>query len=345
MPILTNQSPASELAEYEDFVANSPHGHMMQSVNWSQVKSNWRADFVYLRGADGSIKAALSILSIANDGQHSFLYAPRGPVCDLANVELVSALTKEAQPVIEKHNGFLLRMDPEVTYSPDLVQMYTQAGFTVRSREIEDPHAFSNPRINMVANLSGLTQENLIENYSRKAKNKIRKPYKSGITTRLVSVDEDDYLKSLDEFYHLTEIMAQRQGITYRPKEYFARLMRAFDDSKLFVTSYDADGEREVLSSCIVVSYNRKSFYMYAASSNEKRNLLPNHQMNFEAIKYAISRGMSEYDMGGVYSTETDDGLFNFKHHFTGDEGIREMLGEIDLVIDEARYRDFVANH
>lgn len=118
MPILTNQSPASELAEYEDFVANSPHGHMMQSVNWSQVKSNWRADFVYLRGADGSIKAALSILSIANDGQHSFLYAPRGPVCDLANVELVSALTKEAQPVIEKHNGFLLRMDPESDLQP-----------------------------------------------------------------------------------------------------------------------------------------------------------------------------------------------------------------------------------
>lgn len=317
----------------------------MQSVNWSQVKSNWGADFVYLRAADGSIKAALSILSIANDGQHSFLYAPRGPVCDLADVELVSALIKEAQPVMEKHDGFLLRMDPEVTYSPGLVQMYAQAGFTVRSREIADPHAFSNPRINMVVNLSGRTEENLFETYPSKTKNKIRKPYKSGITTRLVSVGDDDFLKSLDEFYHLTEIMAQRQGITYRPKEYFIRLMHAFDDTKLFVTSCDADGEREVLSSCIVVSYNRKSFYMYAASSNEKRNLRPNDQMNFEAIKYAISRGMSEYDMGGVYSTETDDGLYNFKHQFAGDEGIREMLGEIDFVIDEARYRDFVANH
>ena len=317
----------------------------MQSVNWSQVKSNWGADFVYLRGADGSIKAALSILSIANDGQNSFLYAPRGPVCNLADVELVSALIKESQPVIEKHHGFLLRMDPEVTYSPDLVKMYAQAGFTVRSREIADPHAFSNPRINMVVNLSGRTEENLFETYPSKTKNKIRKPYKSGITTRLVSVDDEDFLQSLDEFYHLTEIMAQRQGITFRPKEYFIRLMRAFDDAQLFVTSCDADGEREVLSSCIVVSYNRKSFYIYAASSNEKRNLRPNDQMNFEAIKYAISRGMSEYDMGGVYSTETSDGLYNFKHQFSGDEGIREMLGEIDFVIDEARYRDFVANH
>lgn len=317
----------------------------MQSVNWSQVKSNWGADFVYLRATDGSIKAALSILSIANDGQHSFLYAPRGPVCDLADVELVSALIKEAQPVIEKHHGFLLRMDPEVPYSPDLVKMYAQAGFTVRSREIENPHAFSNPRINMVVNLSGRTEENLFETYPSKTKNKNRKPYKSGITTRLVCVDDEDFLQSLDEFYHLTEIMAQRQGITFRPKEYFIRLMHAFDDAKLFVTSCDADGEREVLSSCIVVSYNRKSFYIYAASSNEKRNLRPNDQMNFEAIKYAISRGMSEYDMGGVYSTETNDGLYNFKHQFTGDEGIREMLGEIDLVIDEARYRDFVANH
>lgn len=166
---------------------------MMQSVNWSQVKSNWGADFVYLRAADGSIKAALSILSIANDGQHSFLYAPRGPVCDLADVELVSALIKEAQPVIEKHHGFLLRMDPEVTYSPGLVQMYAQAGFAVRSREIADPHAFSNPRINMVVNLSGRTEENLFETYPSKTKNKIRKPYKSGITTRLVSVDDDNF--------------------------------------------------------------------------------------------------------------------------------------------------------
>lgn len=317
----------------------------MQSVNWPQVKSNWGADFVYLRAADGSIKAALSILSIANDGQHSFLYAPRGPVCDLEDVELVSALIKEAQPVIEKHHGFLLRMDPEVPYNPDLVKMYSQAGFTVRSREIENPHAFSNPRINMVADLTGLTYEKLFENYSRNTKYKIRRAFKSGITTRPVSVDDEDFLKSIDEFYRLTEIMAQRQGITYRPKDYFIRLMHAFDDAKLFVTSCDTDGVREILSSCIVVSYNRKSFYMYAASSNKKRNLQPNHQMNSEAMKYAISQGMSEYDMGGVFNTDLEDGLFKFKHHFTGEEGLREMLGEIDFVIDEALYRDFVATH
>ena len=82
MPIL-DLSNSEEVARYKEFVASSPYGHVMQSLNWAKVKNNWDSDYVYLQDDAGNITAALSILSVKNDGEHAFMYAPRGPVCDL----------------------------------------------------------------------------------------------------------------------------------------------------------------------------------------------------------------------------------------------------------------------
>lgn len=80
------------LNEYENFIKNHPNGHLMQSTNWIKVKEGWESDYVYLTDKDDQIIAALSILSVKNDGEHAFMYAPRGPVCDFHDTDLVDAL-------------------------------------------------------------------------------------------------------------------------------------------------------------------------------------------------------------------------------------------------------------
>ena len=47
MPIL-DLSNSEEVARYKEFVASSPYGHVMQSLNWAKVKNNWDSDYVYL---------------------------------------------------------------------------------------------------------------------------------------------------------------------------------------------------------------------------------------------------------------------------------------------------------
>lgn len=326
--------------KYENFVKTSEYGHMMQSMNWGHVKNNWESDYIYLEDDQGNIKAALSILSVKNDNEHAFMYAPRGPVCDFSDTETVEKLIEEAQAVADKHNAFLLRIDPEIHYDEELVSSYRERGYTFRSRDAKSEKSFSNPRHNMILDIENKDEDEVMSGFSSRQRNKIRKTYKRDLWTRKIDVSDEEYPAALDRFFDLTKEMSDRQDITYRPKDYFDRLMHAFDDAKIFET---IDDEDQVLSTSIVVTYNNKSFYIYAASSNIKRNFNASTQMNFEAIKYAISKGSTEYDFGGVYAFDTSDGLYAFKYSFCGDEGLTEFIGELDVVYNKELYSDFLS--
>lgn len=340
MPIL-DLSNSEEVARYEEFVASSPHGHVMQSVNWAKVKDNWDSDYVYLQDDAGNITAALSILSVKNDGEQAFMYAPRGPVCDFKDIDTVKALVKEAAPVIEKRNGFVLRMDPEFAYDEEVLESYRNAGIAnlaITTRGA-DEHSFSNPRMHVIADISMGSHEEYFQTVKRKKRTMIRLPYKHGLETIRLHCDHEGFERSLDTFYDLTKVMARRQGITYRPKDYFVRLFNAFPTSA--VTLYETKLDDQVLSSAIVLSYNKKAFYIYAASSNEHRELYPNYQMNNEAIKDAIDQGYSEYDMGGIFDLNPAAGLYRFKKTFCGENGLLEMIGQFDWVYDPDAYSEF----
>lgn len=330
---------AEILNKIDAFVSTSPHGVMMQSPAWAKVKSNWDADYIYRTDEDGNLTAVLSIISIKQADGTVFMYAPRGPVCDLKNVALVTDLLKEAETIVKSRGGFLLRLDPEVIYDASLVEQYRNLGYTVRSKEIADLKAFSNPRLNMVLDLTGKTEETVLEGFSSRFRGKIRKSYKNGVTTQRYASTHPDFAQQLEIFFELTQIMAQRQGISHRPKSYFQTLMEVFSGSQLLITT---DSAGQALSGCILVSYNRKCFYIYAASSNESRNLYPAVQTNFEGIKYALEMGNTEYDMGGVFSTDSENGLYRFKKEICGEDGLQDLIGEIDVVFDSEAYQKHV---
>lgn len=337
MPIINPDSStyATELAEYEAFISTSPYGNMMQSIHWLKVKNNWAADLVYVRDNAGSICAAMTIISISNDGERSFMYC-RGPVCDFSDTDLVLKLIKEAQPAIEKRNPYLLRIEPEYIHSEELVAKYRELGFEFRSGVEETFKSFTNGCLTMIRWLEGKTEEDIFASFSSRFRGKLRKSYKNGITTEFYSATDEGYPQALEQMRALIKTSLDRHGSKCRPIEYFDRMLKAFSDSRIVLTR---DEEGTYLSTCLLVNYNQKSFYVYAGSTTEKRNLYPAAQTNWEAIKYAISRGMHHYDMGDVKQHSYEDALFKFKHDLCGDEGATTWIGALDLVFDEARYR------
>ncbi|MDO5728452.1 MAG: peptidoglycan bridge formation glycyltransferase FemA/FemB family protein [Actinomycetaceae bacterium] len=344
MPIL-DTTDSSLVQRYSEFVESSPWGTFLQAIAWSEVKDNWDSDYIYLEDDEsGQIRGALSILSISNDGEHAFLYAPRGPVCDPADIDTVRELIEEAEAVAHARNAFLLRMDPAVEYSDDLAELYSnQDGIALRSRTVatnEGEKVFSNPRRNMILSIEGRSLEDIIASYPRKFRYQIRRTYKDGLATRRIQFHDEEFERALDTFYDLTVQMTERKGITHRPKDYFRRLMNAFADSATMLETYDETGE--VLSSCIVITYNDTASYLYAASSDNKRHLQPSVQMTTEAIGLTIEKGLDHFDFGGVYGFDASDGLYLYKSKYTGAEGLHEYLGEIDVVYNAAIYRDFI---
>lgn len=329
MPIVNSNE---DLKRYEEFVKNSPYGTFYQDPAWSKVKNNWTHDFVYIE-ENKQIIAAMSVLGIKNKNGKYFLYAPRGPVCDFTDYELVDKLIKEAEVLKEKYDAFLLRIDPQFKFEERPIHQYKKMGYDFRS--VCDPiHSFTQPRYNMIIDLSLGDEEKIFENFSSKGRYNIRKSIKAGIETKIETNE-----KTLDNFYELTEIMAKRQGITYRPKEYHKRLVENYR-CKIFSSYY----EGEVLCSSIVVPYKDGLTYLYAASSNEKRNKMPNYNMLWEEIKYGVENGYKSLDLGGVFSLDKKDGLYRYKEHFCYPNKYTAYIGELDVVYDRDLYNEFLNN-
>lgn len=327
MPIVNNEE---DLKRYNDFVRNSQYARPMQDTNWSKIKSNWTHDYVYLE-ENKQIIAAMSVIGIKNTNGKHFLYAPRGPVCDFRDTEIVESLIKEAEPLKDKYDAFLLRMDPELNFDEKLVYDYRKLGYDFRSVGL-DTHSFTQPRYNMIIDLTCHDEDEIFENFSSKGRYNVRKSIRSGIKT-INRTDEE----GLNIFYELTKIMAERQEIGHRPKDYYERLIK-YLGGELFISYF----EDKALSASLLIPYGKKVYYLYAASSNEMRNKMPNYNMIWEEIKWSIESGFDYLDLGGTFSLDSKDGLYRFKQSFCYPDKYSNFIGELDVVYDREKYEEFL---
>ena len=240
-------------------------------------------------------------------------------------------LIKEAEILKEKYDAFVLRMDPEFPFEEKPIHEYKKLGYDFRS--VEAPiHSFTQPRYNMILDTKGYTEESILESFSSKGRYNIRKSIRSNIITK-----KETNKKTLDKFYELTKIMAERQGINYRPKEYFQRIIDNFD-AQIF-TSYYRD---KALAASLLIPYNDKVYYLYAASSNDMRSKMPNYNMVWEEIKWTMKSGYRYFDFGGTFSLDKSDGLYKFKEHFCYPDKYTAFIGELDVVYNREKYEEFL---
>lgn len=327
MPVLDFNNK-EEVKEYEDFILNHVGTSFMQDLNWGKVKSNWKQEAVYLK-EDGKIVAAMMLLIQPVPLNSTFIYAPRGPVCDVYDIDLVNRLIKEAEPIAKKYKSYVLKFDPQVIYDEKLDTMYKKAGYKTTGFK-PDADDLIQPGHNMVLNIDGKTEEELMKSFAEKTRYNIRLSGRKGVTVRY-SRDVED----LKKFYEIYEITTIRDKIGKRPYEYFERMLEAYDETKLRI--YIAEHEGQALSAAIATNIGGELFYVYGASSNEKRNLMPNYAMQMAMIRWGLETGCKSYNFGGVLNLDPNNGLYKFKIGFCREEGLEEYIGEINKV-----YKPFI---
>lgn len=330
MPIL-DRTNIHDVERYNDFVRNSEFATTTQDINWSLVKRDWDNEQVYIE-RKGKIVAAMSLL-IKRVGRYSMLYAPRGPICDVYDIDTVAELVAEADEVAKKHNAFLLRFDPEVNYDKRLEDIYKDMGYNVRNKGYEKNELIQ-PRYNMILDIENLSEEEVMNKFSSKTRYNIRLAGRKG-----VKVNHYKSIEALEIFFKLYKIMADRNKIQTRSFEYFKNMLHAYDE---YIRIYITEHEGDYLSGAIAINYGKKVFYIYGASSNEKRNLMPNYLMQWEMIKWGLETGANKYDFGGVFELNHNDGLYRFKEGFCHVDGVTEFIGEIDKVYKPIVYYAFI---
>lgn len=99
--------------------------------------------------------------------------------------------------------------------------------------------------------------------------------------------------------------------------------------------------EGRYLSGALLMFCGHKSYYLYGASSNDRRDFLPNHHMQFKMMQYARDKGAKTYDFGGTDNnpdqTSSHYGLWTFKKAWG--TYLSEKIGEFDFVLNPLVYQ------
>ncbi|MCU5745171.1 lipid II:glycine glycyltransferase FemX [Staphylococcus sp. SQ8-PEA] len=94
------------------------------------------------------------------------------------------------------------------------------------------------------------------------------------------------------------------------------------------------------LSGALLMFCGKKSYYLYGASSNDYRDFLPNHHMQFAMMQYAREHGATTYDFGGTDNNPDKHsdhyGLWAFKKSWG--TYLSEKIGEFDYVLNKPLY-------
>ena len=321
MEILT----PDKYGEYEMFVLSHPQGCFTQSVNWQKVKNNWGFEAVVSRNQDGKIVGGISVLiqPVPLVGT-AFLYAPRGPVCDLHDMAVLADLKLGVDELAKKYNAHTFKMDPDVLMSDaDFSKIAKSMGFT----QSYGPDGFEGiqARFNYRLYLNGRSEEELLANLTQGTRRKVRIAMRSGVEVRPVGPEY------LGEFERIMKTTGERDGFNTRPKEYFERMLEALGEHvRLYMGFYGS----QPVCGAITTNYAGKVCYVYGASDNVHRDVMPNYLMQWEMIRWAVETKADIYDFQGISGNLEEGshmyGLYQFKRGFNGQ--IDELAGEFDYV-------------
>ncbi len=309
----------------------SPKGHFLQSRQWASVKSNWTNEIVTVEDCDGNIKASMSLLIRKIPVlPFTIMYSPRGPVCDIHDLESLKALIEKVKILAKKHKSYVLKLDPDIEISDtEFAQIAKNLGFKIKnaSKNFEGIQ----PRFVFRLDIKDKTEDDILKSFHQKTRYNINLALRKEVTVKEGTRDD------IKTFHEIMQETGLRDKFTVRSASYFEKMYDCMGEHlKLFLAYH----EGKIVAGNIAVIFGNKCWYLYGASSTASRNIMPTYLLQWEMIKWAVESNCEIYDFRGV-SGDLDEsnplyGLYRFKKGFNGD--LVEFIGELDYVFNPLIY-------
>ena len=311
-----DKTDTAAIREMDRFIYSHENSHFMQTSAWAQVKTFWDWRGITVKQRD-RITATMLVLIRPLPLGFSLLYVPRGPVCDRNSHEIWDELMEALKRLARQEHALLIHMDPDEPDSNEAFRsMMLQLGFIEKADDgfgnIQPQYVFRLP-------LKGRTQEDVFHAFCAKTRYNIGLSLRKGVTVREYSGADriPDFI--LQNFYSLMQTTGERDHFYIRGLDYFEALMNALqNDAKIYLAYLHG----QPIAGAIEVFCGNKAWYLYGASSNEHRNVMPNYLLQWLMIQEAMERGCELYDFRGVPGNVSEDnplyGLYRFKKGFSG---------------------------
>ena len=317
--------------KYKEFLESNERCNFQQSLEWAEVKKpNWIPEVILAEDEEKNIIGSLCVWIRKIPIFGNIMYAPRGPVCDIHDISVIKQLTDGAEELAKKYNAIVLRVEPDVESDDQTFRdIVTNLGYHIKD-DAKDFMDEIQPRYVFRLDIKGKTEEEVMAGFHQKWRYNIRLASRKGVTVK------EGTREDLKEFHKIMVETGARDGFIIRPLEYFEKMYdnMAPKHMKLLMAYYDG----KPISGVIPIFYGNKTWYLYGASSNEHRNLMPNYLLQWEMIKIALNRKSDIYDLRGVPGiADNSNGLYRFKKGFGAK--YTEFVGEVYIPFKPLRYK------
>ena len=321
-------------ARYKEFLEKHNRCNFQQSLEWGDVKVSWKKEVVLSEDENGNIVGSICVWIRKIPIFGNLMYSARGPVCDIHDISVMKQLTDGAKELAKKYNAIGLRIEPDIeTDDQAFRDIVTNLGYQIKD-DAKDFKDEIQPRFVFRLDIKDKTEEEIMAGFHQKWRYNIRLAGKKGVEVK------EGTREDLKDFHKIMIETGNRDGFITRPLEYFEKMydnMVPEGHMKLLMAYY----EGKPISGVIPIFYGNKTWYLYGASSNQHRNLMPNYLLQWEMIKMAISRHDAIYDFRGVSGVVDENhpqyGLYRFKKGFGAK--FTEFVGEIYIPFKPFKYK------
>jgi peptidoglycan pentaglycine glycine transferase (the first glycine) len=313
--------PIEQQQHWDAFISSCPSGHLLQSWGWGELKASagWHPVRLALFDTQHD-QIVIAAQVLRRTLRHLPLkmghlaYIPKGPVLDWSSQDV---------------SGYLQTFFSHLhTNLVQLGALALQAEFAceVESPEsellIRDLQALNFRRVRSIQPgrtiVLDLTpdEDTLLANMKEKWRYNIRLAGRKGVQIRVAETVED-----VEQWYGLLQTTSIRDRFGIHTLEYYRRAWQIFaprKQARLLLAQYNG----QLLAGIFVGLMSKQAVYLYGASSNEQRQLMPNYLLQWEAIRWAKQAGATTYDFWGIPDTDNQSesmaGVYRFKSGWGG---------------------------
>jgi peptidoglycan pentaglycine glycine transferase (the first glycine) len=343
-------------------VAALPGAHILQTWEWGSVKSRYEWEPVYciwtqegdqfslqhtLPDRSDSIVGAALILrrTAAASGIKlplRIMYVPKGPLMlDWGNQRLRNRILTDLAAVARRYGTIMIKIDPDLRLGTGIPGSEKPAddrtGTSVKEALSQLGWVFSEEQVQfrntVIVDLSP-SADDLLGRMKQKTRYNVRLAARKGVSIRNGAIED------LDMLYQMYVETSIRDGFVIRDAGYYTDVWQTFINAGMADTII-AEVDQTPVAAIIIFRFANKCWYLYGMSRQAHREKMPNHLLQWEAMRRAKSAGCLSYDLWGAPDifNEGDPlwGVYRFKEGFGGE--IVRHIGAWDLPVKPGIYR------
>ena len=325
--------------EWDPILLGLPGPHLLQSWAWGELKAKygWHAERWVWHAESGTPIGAAQVLFRSVRGGLTMAYCPRGPVLDWDQPEVWNPILQDMLERIAANGTFFVKIDPGLRLplgdeskvdAMDIpsAQALLAAGWLLSKEQVQFRNTLT---INLTQD-----EDALLAGMKQKTRYNIRLAGRRGVTFR------EGTSKDFELLYNMYAETSIRDGFVIRPPGYYQDAWGNFMARNQAVPLI-AEVEGQSVAALMVYHYGQTAYYLYGMSREAHREKMPNHLLQWEAIRWAKAQGCSTYDFWGapheIESGASMYGVYRFKLGF-GAELVRTP-GAWDFAIKPVVYR------